>query len=80
MDYHDDISQKTISYFDNKTYRKFFLMNKETVDSEIEEKESKNDDSDKEATDKSQKPNSSSYEEKFNTRWLNNYSWLKHDS
>ena len=40
----------------------------------------KDDDSDEEATDKSQKPNSSRYEKTFNIRWLNDYSWLKHDS
>ena len=68
MGIHDGISQKTISRFNNKVYHKFFSTNKETVDSEIEEKESK-----------SQKPNSSHYE-KFNTPWLNDYRWLKHDS
>ena len=31
-------------------------------------------------TDKSQEPNSSRYEKKFKTRWLNDYSCLKHDS
>ena len=58
----------------------FFSTNKEAVDSEMEEKESKDNESDEEATDKSQKPNSSCYEKKFNTGWFNNYSWLKHDS
>ena len=56
----------------------FFSTNKE-ADSEMEEKESKDSESDEEAPDKSQKPNSSRYE-KFNIRWLNDYSWLKHDS
>ena len=37
---------------------KFFSTNKEAVDSEIEEKESKGNESDEQATDKSQKPNS----------------------
>ena len=40
----------------------FFSTNKETVDSEMEEKKAKGDNSDEEATDKSQKPNSSCYE------------------
>ena len=57
----------------------FFSTNK-AVDSEMEEKESKGNESDEEATDKSQKPNSSHYEKKFNIRWLNDDSWLKHDS
>ena len=55
-------------------------MNKEAVDSEMEEKESKDNESDEEGTDKSEKPNSSRYEKKFNTRWLNDYTWLKHNS
>ena len=58
----------------------FFSTNKETVDSEKEEKESKDNESDKEAPAKSEKPSSSHYENKFNIRWLNDYSWLKHDS
>ena len=58
----------------------FFSTNKETVDSEKEEKESKDNESDEEAPDKSEKPSSSRYEKKFNIRWLNDYSWLKHDS
>ena len=58
----------------------FFLTHKETVDSEMEEKKTKGDDSDEEVTDRSQKPNSSRYEKKFNPRWLNNYSQLKHNS
>ena len=58
----------------------FFSTNKEAVDSEMEEKESKDNESDEEVTDKSQKPNSSRYEKKFNTRWLNDYGWLKHDN
>lgn len=58
----------------------FFSTNKEAVDSKLEEKESKENESDEEATDKSQKPNSLRYERKFNTRWLSDYSWLKHDS
>lgn len=53
----------------------FFSTNK-AVDSE----ESKGNESDEEAADKSQKPNSSHYEKKFNIRWLNDDSWLKHDS
>ena len=36
-------------------------------------------DSDEEATDRSQKPNSSRYE-KFNNLWLKDYSRLKHNS
>ena len=60
----------------------FFSTNKdqEAVDSEVEEKESKDNESDEEATDKSQKPNSLCYEKKFNTRCSNDYGWLKHDS
>ena len=54
----------------------FFSTNKETV----EEKESKDNESNEEAPDKSEKPNSSQYEKKFNIWWLNDYSWLKHDS
>ena len=46
----------------------------------MEEKESKDNESDEEVTDKSQKPNSSRYEKKFNTRLLNDYGWLKHDN
>ena len=46
----------------------FFLTNKEAVDSEMKEKESEHNESDEEATDMSQKPNSSHYENKFNTR------------
>ena len=41
------------------------------MDSETEEKKTKDDDSDKEATAKSQKLNSSRYRKKFNARWLN---------
>ena len=59
-----------------KSITSFFSTNKETVDSEMEEKESKDDDSDEEATDKSQKPNSSRHEKKFNTWWLNDYTEL----
>jgi len=80
IDIHNDVSEKTISRFDNKVYRELFSTNKKAVDSEMEVKESKDNESDEEATDKSQKPNASRYEKKFNTRWLNNYSWLKHDS
>ena len=62
MDIRDGVSQKMISRFDNKVYREFFFStNKEAVDSEMEEKESKDNESDEEATDKSQKPNSSHY-------------------
>ena len=56
----------------------FFSTNKdqEAVDSEMEEKESKDNESDEEATDK----HSLFYEKKFNTWCSNDYSWLKHDS
>ena len=70
MDIRDGVSQNT----------SFFLTNKEAVDSEMEEKESKDKESHEETTDKSQKPNSSRYEKNNNTRWSNNYSWLKQDS
>ena len=50
------------------------------MDSEKEEKDLKDNESDEEAPDMSEKPNSSRYEKKFNIRWLNDYSWLKHDS
>ena len=80
MDIHDGVLEKMISRFDNKMYHKFFFsMNKEAVDSGMEEKELNNNESD-EATDKSQKPNSSRYRKEFNSQWLNDYSWLKHNS
>ena len=46
----------------------FFSTDKETVDSEMKEKKTNGDDRDEEATDRSQKPNSSRCEKKFNTR------------
>ena len=52
----------------------FFLDNKETVGSETEEKKTKDDDGDEEATAQSQKLNSSRYRKKFNAQWLNDYS------
>ena len=52
---------------------RFFSTNKEAVDSEIEEKESKGNESDEQATDKSQKPNSSRYEKKFKVHLTPNF-------
>lgn len=58
----------------------FFSTNKEVVDSEMEEKESKDNEGDEEAIDKLYKLNFLRYEKKFNIWWLNDYSWMKYDS
>ena len=47
------------SSLNNKVYSEFFLDTQKTVDSEMEENKTKDDESDEEATDRSQKANSS---------------------